>query len=124
MSQSGKLKDDLNKHFDNRFDNSINFLYFVRENRIAPTAVKLNVLQACVTSTLLYNCETFADKIPKDLEIYYFKFLRVALAVRSNTPYQIMLVESNIKHPKAIIRARQLKFYRRFKNSLRVESTR
>ena len=35
-----------------------------------------------------------------------------------------MLVESNMKHQKAIILARQLKFYRRFKNSLRVESTR
>ena len=63
---TGKLKIDLNLHMKKRF-NAINKFYnFLRNNKLAPISVKLKVLEACVLSALLHNCETFANKIPDD----------------------------------------------------------
>ena len=41
---------------------------FLRTKKLAPLPVKLKVLEACVCSTLLHNCETFSNKLPDDLE--------------------------------------------------------
>ena len=59
LSESGSLQHDLSLHLNYRFKNCIKYFNFLQTNRYAPIAVKLKVLTSCVTSTLLYNCETF-----------------------------------------------------------------
>ena len=76
LSESGLLKDDLRMHIDMRFKHCIKFFNFVRNNKLAPLAIKLKVLTACVTSTLLYNCETFGHLLPAGLETLYFKLIK------------------------------------------------
>ena len=61
LTDSGKFKNDLDMHLEIRFKICIKFFNFIRANRLAPVPVKLKVLSACVTSTLLYNCETFGN---------------------------------------------------------------
>ena len=124
LSETGRLKDDLKLHLDLRFKNCIKFFNFIRNNKLAPIAIKLKVLTACVTSTLLYNCETFGSKLPKGIETLYFKLIKSALNVRPNTPNEIVLIESGLLPLKALVRKRQLKFYRRFKDSLHENSSR
>ena len=55
ISQSGKLTDDLELHMSKRFIAVHKFYNFVRANKLAPVAVKLQVLLACVTSSLLFT---------------------------------------------------------------------
>ena len=124
LVETGLLKDDLKLHFDLRFKNCIKYFNFVRSNRIAPIAIKLKVLTACVTSTLLHNCEAFGNILPNGLEALYYKLIKSALNVRPNTPNEIVLIESGLLPLKALVHKRQLSFFRRFKESLRENSAR
>ena len=78
--------------------------------------IKLKVLKACVINSLLYNCETFGNLIPSDLEKTYNKLLRRTLNVRSNTPALTLYVESGFLPIDALIHARQLKFFTRYRD--------
>ena len=41
ISESGSLREDLNAHLNVRYKNCIKFFNFIRENRSAPTSIKL-----------------------------------------------------------------------------------
>ena len=47
-----------------------------------------------------------------------FKLIKRALNVRPGTPNVLVLIESGLLPVKALIRKRQIKFFRRFKDSL------
>ena len=63
VSQSRKLSEGLQLHCSKRFSCCIKYFNFIRSNKLAPNSVKLKVLEACVISTLLYNCETFGQHV-------------------------------------------------------------
>ena len=65
--------------------------------------------------SLLHNCEAFGDKVPKSLDAIYHKMIRTALRVRTNTPTLLLYVESGLLPIKALIEARQYKFFNRFR---------
>ena len=118
ISQTGSLRDELELHMKKRFSSCVKFFNFCKESKLAPLSVSLDALRACVTSSILYNCETFGDKVPKDLETIYHKLIRAALRVRTNTPVLLMYIESGLLPIKALIEARQFKYFPRFKDSL------
>ena len=118
LSQSGKIEDDLKQHMTKRYLAVHKFYNFIRANKLAPNAVKLKVLQACVTSSLLYNCETFGSRMPKKLESVYFSLIKCCLGVRPNTPNKLVLIESGLPTLESQIRCRQWTFYKRFLDNL------
>ena len=124
ISCTGKLKYDLDLHMKKRFHSIGKFYNFLRNNKLAPISVKLKVLEACVCSALLHNCETFADKIPDDLEKMYISLIKSSLGVRKNAPNLLVLIESNMRSIQSLIYSRQLKFYASFKSNLKAGSTR
>jgi hypothetical protein len=82
--------------------------------------VKLEVLDVCVTSSLLYGCETWAS-YGNDVEQPYRSGLKTALNVRQNLNTEIVHVESG-KHPlKGKVQSAQLKFWLFVKNKYVVE---
>ena len=93
---------------------------FIRAHRNAPLPVKINVFKACVINSLLYNCETFGNLVPNDLERTYIKFIKCTFGVRSNTPNLILYAESGFLPIKALIYPRQLKFFRRLLSNITV----
>ena len=124
ISSSGNLQYDLNLHMQKRFHAISKFYNFLRNNKLAPIAVKLKVLDACVCAALLHNCETFADRTPQDLDTLYISLIKSCLGVRRATPNLLVQLESNMRPLKAMIYARQLKFFENFKRNLRRESAR
>ena len=124
LSQKGNILDDLNFDFNSRFRSCIKYYNFLRSNRRAPLYVKFKVLKACVISSLLHNCESFGNKVPKDLENQYFKLIKSTLGVRQSTPNLILLIESGLLPLHAIITSRQLKFFKRFGESIHPGSSR
>ena len=118
LTETGSLSKDLQLHLRYRFKNIIKYFNFLRTNRYAPIAVKLNVLSSCVTSTILYNCETFGPELPKGIEVLYYKMIKCALNVRPSTPNMIVLIESGMLPLRALVNKRQLDFYRRLKESM------
>ena len=77
-----------------------------------------------MVNSLLFNCETFGGNIPKDLEKTYNKLLRCAFNVRMNTPILTLYIESGFLSVKALILARQLKIFTRYKEGLLTPSRR
>ena len=124
LSQSGKLEDDLKQHMAKRYLAVHKFYNFIRANKLAPIVVKLKVPQACVTSSLLYNCETFGSKIPKSLESVYYSLIKCCLGVRPNTPNKLVLLESGLPTLESQIKCRQFSFYQRFMSNLENQSAR
>ena len=113
LSFTGILQDDLELHMKKRYVSCIKFYNFCRENRLAPLSVKIKVLKACVMGSLLYNCETLGNKVPKELETVYHKLIRCAFQVRSNTHVLLLYVECGLLPLKALIESRRFKFYQR-----------
>ena len=107
-----------------RYTSVIKFYNFIRSNRVAPLQIKLKVLKSCVMGSLLHNCEAFSDYIIKDLELAYSKLLKCCFNVRGNVPNNILFAESGFLPIRSIIYSRQLKFYRRFRQSVQVNSRR
>ena len=124
LSESGSLDEDLKLHMTKRYIAVHKFYNFLRENKLAPVLAKLNVLRACVTSSLLHNCEAFGDKIPKQLESTYFALIKSCLGVRSNTPNNLVLIESGMPSLEAMIYARQFNFHKKFLDNLQNDSPR
>ena len=123
LTSIASVKKELVLHMTKRYKSVVKFYNFLRSNRIAPLKVKLKVLKACVSS-LLHNCETFGNYIPKDLEPTYFKLLKSCLNVRLNTSNDNTLIETGFLPIKAVIFMRQFKFYTRFKDSIHKQSRR
>ena len=70
------------------------------------------MLDACVTSSLTYGCETWAGYIPKDVEVLYRSGIKTAMAIRQNTNNEIVYVESNLYPLERNIEVRQLKLWK------------
>ena len=124
LACSGLLADDLDLHMKKRFVSCIKFFNFCHENKLAPISVRLKALQACVMSSLLYNCEAFGPALPEKLETTYNKLIRSALQVRPNTPPLIIYIESGLLPIRALVEVRQFKYFSRFQDSLRPLSER
>ena len=123
LTSIASVKEELALHMTKRYKSVVKFYNFLRSNRIAPVKVKLKVLKSCVSS-LLHNCETFGDYLPKDLETTYHKLLKSCLNVRLNTSNDNTLIETGFLPIKAVILMRQYKFYMRFKDNIKKQSRR
>ena len=111
VTDCGVLKHDVTKFIREKRSNVlIKFTNFCSKNFLAPLSVKLDVLDTCVSSSLLYASETWMDN-GKEVEIIYRNGLRTALGVRSNVNNEVIYTESG-KYPlKCRILKQQLKFW-------------
>ena len=107
-----------------RFKSCIKFFNFCHENKLSPVSVRLKALRACVMHSVLYNCEAFGPNLPDKLETIYNKLIRTALQVRTNTPALVLYIESGLLPIRALVEARQYKFFKRFEQSLQDNSER
>ena len=89
---------------------SIKFTNFCKTNRNAPLYVKLEVLDKCVSSALIYGCETWGNCL-KDVELCYRSGLKTALNVRVNLNNEIVYIEAGKWPLCAQIKRAQLKFW-------------
>jgi hypothetical protein len=111
ISDTGVLKNDVNSYVVKKSANvTVKFTNFCRTNKSAPFHVKLDVLDKCVTSSLLYGCETWANCIT-DVEQPYRSGLKIALNVRQNLNNEIVHVETGRSPLCGRIKSLQLKFW-------------
>ena len=124
ITSNASVKDEMKLHMKLRHKSVIKFYNFIRSNKLSPLSVKLKVLKSCVISSILYNCETFGDYVPKDIDSTYTKMLKCCFNARSNISNDILFIESGFLPIKAIILMRQFKFYKRFCKSIKNGSRR
>ena len=64
ISDSGSVKEDVKRYLANKRANVIiKYSNFCRVNRDAPLSAKLEVLDKCVSSSLLYSSETLGNNL-------------------------------------------------------------
>ena len=88
------------------------FFAFLAQNKEAPLPVKEKVLESCILSAVIYNCETWGDANLNELEMKYRDALKRMLGVRKSTCNEFLYVELGKPTLTSIIYRRQLKFYK------------
>ena len=84
---------------------------FINNNKNTTLEIRLKVFQACFCSSILNNCETWGQWIPKTVKSLYNQGLKLALEVRNSTPTALVYLETRQPSITALIRKRQHKFW-------------
>ena len=83
ISDTGKIKHDIEGYIDSKRSNiTIKFNNFVQKNYLAPLVAKLTVLDSCVSSSLLYGCESWGTSNIAKIETAYRMGIKRALGIR------------------------------------------
>ena len=85
---------------------------FINNHKDTTIDIRLKVFQACFCSCILSNCEIWGPNLPKELITLYNKGLKIALELRPSTPTAIIFMESRQPSVIAIVKKRQLKFWK------------
>ena len=102
FTDDGKIKSALKLHEPSHQSSMNKFAIFCRANAEMPYYYKSTVMDAAVTSSILYGCETWFCKKPQKVISTYNQLLKCLLGVRLNTSINLCLVESG-KHPARFI---------------------
>ena len=90
------------------------FTNFCNTNKNAPLHVKLDVLDKCVTASIIYGCETWGTNV-NDAERCYRAGLKTAMNVRQNLNNEIAYIETGKLPLRVIIKRQQLNFWLQMK---------
>ena len=113
FSSKGSVKSDVILEIQKRQKHFNKFYAFLRENYNAPLLVKERVLEACVSSAVLYNCESWGDANIDCLEILYRKALKYMLGVRTQVCNEFPYIELGKPTLNSIVQKRQYIFYKK-----------
>ena len=109
MSDS-RIPAQIADHMSDKFCNLLKFTSFLRKNSDAPFQVKEKVWNSCLTSSIMYGCETWLSADLRKAESPYMSSLKQLLGVRSQTPTNMSLTEIDAVSASAFIINRQLKY--------------
>ena len=89
ITHSSNITDDV-KLKENKLNNLFAFLI---QNRNAPLEAKEKVIESCILSTVIYNCESWDNANLDNLEIKYRHALKYMLGVRKSTCNELPYIE-------------------------------
>ena len=116
ISSYGNVTRDIKLEVDSKVKHFNKFYAFLYKNFNAPMSVKTKVLESCVCSALLYNCETWGNASINNLEKKYIAALKYMLGVRKQTCNEFPFVELGLLSLKTSIMRRQYRFYQNIIN--------
>ena len=114
ITDNGNLRYDLETYIDNKRSNvTIKYNNLIRKHVNMPMKFKLQVLDSCVCSVLIYACETWGITNVQSLETSYRFGLKRALSVRDSTCNEIVYIETGRSSLCARISKQQLSFWKK-----------
>ena len=117
FTDTGSLKNDVKLFLEKKTKEvNVKLARFLVKNEYAPVSVKLKVVNACINSALMYTCEAWGSCPLNAVEMLQRKALKMILNVSTNTPNEIVYIESGYQTLKPSIYKRQLTFFRKIKN--------
>ena len=116
VSDTGVLNVDVKSFIERKSGNvSVKFTNFCKVNKNAPLHVKLDVLDTCVRSSLIYGCETWGTNT-SEAERCFRAGLKTALNVRQNMNNEIVHIETGRWLLSVRVKSSQLRFWQQMKN--------
>ena len=116
FTDTGSLHNDIGIFLKKKTKEvNVKLARFLVKNEYAPLSVKLQVVDACINSALLYSCEAWGSCPLQSIEVLQRKALKMVLDVSKNTPNEVVYIESGLQSLKSSIYKRQLKFFQKVK---------
>ena len=112
ITNSGDVTCDIKAEINQKEKRLNQFFAFLSQYRNAPLMVKEKVLESCIVSAVLYNCETWGNANLDGLEKKYRKALKHLLALRKSACNEFPYIELGKPTLKSLVYKRQLRFYR------------
>ena len=112
ITDNGNVSNDVMSEIKQKGKKLNKFFAFITQNRNAPLEVKEKVLDACVFSAILNNCETWGNANLKNVELKYRKALKYMLGIRKSTCNEFPYIELGKPTITSLVYKRQLQFYR------------
>ena len=111
ITDSGDVTKDIKAEIKKKEKRFNQFFAFLSQNRNAPLVVKEKVLEACVVSAVLTNCETWGNANIDGLEKKYRRALKHLLGLRKSACNEFPYIELGKPTLTSLVHKRQLKFY-------------
>ena len=112
ISSRGNVTQDVILEINSNKKHFNKFFAFISKNYNAPMTVKEKVLESCLRSSILYNCEAWGDANISKLETKYTSALKYMLGVRNQTCNEFPYIELGITTLKSMVVKRQYRFYK------------
>ena len=112
ITDNGNVSDDLQAEIRKKEKKLNKFFAFITQNQNAPLEVKEKVLESCIVSAVLNNCESWGNANLKNLELKYKKALKHLLGIRKTTCNEFPYVELAKPTITSQVHKRQLTFFR------------
>ena len=116
ISSAGYVDNDIQLEINSKLKQFNKFYAFLNKNFNAPMIVKEKVLEACVCSAILYNCESWGNAKTTKLEKRYTAALKYMLGVRKQTCNEFPYVELGLMSLQTLVKRRQYRFYKNIVN--------
>ena len=117
ISDTGNIMYDIQLYLREKRSNvTVKYGNLCKTNNLAPLDVKLQVLNTCMSATLVYGCETWGISKIKSVETIYRQGLKTALSVRDCMNNEIVYIESGEVPLEIRIAKQQLKFWSSIRN--------
>ena len=113
FTENGSIRSVIELHLKTRTADLNKFKIFCKMNATMPYQYKKKVLQAVITSSLLYGCESWLTDSYKDAERKYIAALRALLGVREATPANIIYLETGMPKLNELVRMITGKFIKK-----------
>ena len=117
ISDTGNIMYDIQLYLREKRSNvTVKYVNACKTNNLAPLDVKLQVLNTCMSATLVYGCETWGISKIKSVETIYRQGLKTALSVRDCINNEIVYIESGEVPFEIRVAKQQLKFWSSIRN--------
>ena len=108
--ESGDMVASLQSHADLKTKHLNKFRLFCVKNQSMPFPYKKKVVDAVITTKILYGCESWLTDNLKSIESLYMGALKALLGVRKQTPNNIVLIEAGADPLKDKVWKQQMNF--------------
>ena len=112
ISSVGNINYDVELEINSNKKHFNKFYAFVNKNFNAPFNVKEKVLESCLCSGILYNCEAWGNANVRALETKYLTVMKYILGVRKQTCNEFVYIELGVPTLQSLIIKRQYRFYK------------
>ena len=110
ITRDGKATSRIAEHTTSKQKDMNKLTIFLQKNKNAPYTVKKVVVDACFTTSLLYECESWPGvKLNGTLKAMYMKAAKMLLGIRQSATNDVCLVEAGFPSLEALVGHRQKK---------------
>ena len=117
FTDDARITSVMKLHADSCAKHVNKFGMFVRKNNNMPYSLKLKVLNAALTSSMLYGCETWLINNIAPVAKHYHTALKLLLGVRTSTPNMLSMIECGQAEVASIIVKRRSHFINTFSHN-------